>query len=67
MKRTVKNIITIILMCLMCVSMLFTMNYAKNNITNSMNNGVPDMQGGNGGTPPVCQTMIMIIIILKQI
>ena len=52
MKRTVKNIITIILMCLMCVSMLFTMNYAKNNITNSMNNGVPDMQGGNGGTPP---------------
>lgn len=52
MKRTVKNIITIILMCLMCVSMLFTMNYAKNNITNSMNNGVPDIQGGNGGTPP---------------
>ena len=46
MKRSLKNIIMIVLVILMCCSVVFTMNYAKNNTTNKM----PSMNGG--GTPP---------------
>ena len=46
MKRSLKNIIMIVLVILMCGSVVFTMNYAKNNTTNKM----PSMNGG--GTPP---------------
>ncbi len=46
MKRSLKNIIMIVLVILMCGSVVFTVNYAKNNTTNKM----PSMNGG--GTPP---------------
>ena len=48
MKRSLKNIIMIVLVILMCGSVVFTMNYAKNNTTSS--NEMPSMNGG--GTPP---------------
>lgn len=51
MKRKIKNIIMIVFICIMCTSMFFTMNYAKNHIATSMNSGAPQMQGENGAPP----------------
>lgn len=48
MKRSLKNIIMIILVILMCGSMIFTINYAKSHVTSS--NEMPNANGG--GTPP---------------
>ena len=49
MKRKQKNILMISLIILTCGSMIFTMNYAKNNTTTSQS--MPSMSE-NGGTPP---------------
>lgn len=51
MKRKIKNIIMIVFICIMCTSMFFTMNYAKNHIATSMNSDAPQMQGENGAPP----------------
>lgn len=51
MKRKIKNIIMIVFICIMCTSMFFTMNYAKNHIATSMNSGAPQMQEENGAPP----------------
>lgn len=48
MKRSLKNVIMIVLVILMCGSVVFTMNYAKNHVTSS--NEMPNMN--DGGTPP---------------
>ncbi len=48
MKRSLKNIIMIVLVILMCGSIVFTMNYAKSHVTSS--NEMPNANGG--GTPP---------------
>ena len=48
MKRSLKNIIMIVLVMLMCGSIIFTMNYAKGHVTSS--NEMPNANGG--GTPP---------------
>ena len=48
MKRSLKNIIMIVLVVLMCGSIIFTMNYAKSHVTSS--NEMPNANGG--GTPP---------------
>ena len=44
MKRSLKNIIMIVLVILMCGSIIFTMNYAKSHVTSS--NEVPNANGG---------------------
>lgn len=53
MKRKTKNIISIILIILLCASIVITVLCARNNSTNNMN-GMPEMmnQDGNMGTPP---------------
>ena len=50
MKRSIKNLIMIIIMLLICGSMIFTMNYPKNHLASSTNSSAPNIQ--NGGTPP---------------
>ena len=44
MKRSLKNIIMIVLVILMCGSIIFTMNYAKSHVTSS--NEMPNANGG---------------------
>ena len=44
MKRSLKNIIMVVLVIVMCGFIIFTMNYAKNNATSS--NGMPSVGGG---------------------
>ena len=44
MKRSLKNIIMVVLVIVMCGFIIFTMNYAKNNVTSS--NGMPSVGGG---------------------
>ena len=48
MKRSLKNIIMIVIVIIMCGSVIFTMNYAKEHVTSS--NEMPNMN--EGGTPP---------------
>lgn len=48
MKRSIKNIIFIILIILLCGVMFFTVCYAKNNSIQNNKGGMSQ----NGGTPP---------------
>lgn len=51
MKKSIKNIICIFLILLMCVMLVVTMNYAKTHVTTSLGKKM-EQNMGDGNTPP---------------